>query len=404
MSNRGHGTGDVRVNRPTRATARPRALGLCAMALVLVGGALVGACGSTDGGSEPFPVDPSSTTSPTSTSGPVGTFNPGDGGGNSDGNTSCAATVAEVAKAKVDIVFVIDDSGSMNEEMVQIKTNVNSFAQKIGSSGLDYRVIFIVKKATSPTQTGNVICVPAPLAGPNCADNPPLFWHINQDVQSNDSLSLILSTYDSTNAALAWNKHLRPEAYKVFIEVTDDQSSMTSAAFDTALLAKAPAGMFGTAADRKYIFHTIAGWTPGTAYITGAKCASAVNNGSRYQELSQLTKGIIDSVCKTDYSGVLNNIAKGTADRLACELSVPTQASADPTKVAVQVTFPGAGPTTLVRVTDASKCAMNPDAWYYDDNAAPKKILLCSDFCSKVNAQTGTKIQALVGCKADDPR
>ena len=365
----------------------------------------IAACGSTADPSEPFPTGPGANPSGTATGsgGPVGPF----GGGGplpEAGPATCAASVAEVAKAKVDIIFVIDDSGSMNAEMVQIKTNVNSFAQKIGVSGLDYRVIFIVKKATSPTQTGNVICVPAPLAGANCADNPPLFWHINQDVQSRDSLTLILSTYDSTNAALAWNKHLRPEAYKVFIEVTDDQSQMSAAAFDTALLAKQPAGMFGTAADRKYIFHTIAGWTPGTAFVTGATCPGAVNNGSVYQQLSQLTKGIIDSVCKTDYSGVLDNIAKGTTERLACELSVPTQASADPTKVGVQVTFPGMPATTITRVTDASKCAANPESWYYDDNAAPKKILLCSGFCTKVNAQNGTKIQALVGCKADDPR
>lgn len=384
---------------------RVRRIGLTSLFVVAPLVACMAACGSSDPGSEPFPTgaDPSATNGNGNGNG-NGSFGNSTLDGGSDGQGACAASVAEVAKAKVDIVFVIDNSGSMGEEMTQIKTNVNSFAQKIGQTGLDYRVIFIVRKASSPTQTGLVICVPPPLGGANCADNPPLFWHINQDVQSNDSLSLILSTYDSNNAALAWNKHLRADAYKVFVEVTDDQSQMTSQAFDQALLAKAPAGMFGTAADRRYIFHTIAGWTPGTAFVTGAKCSSAVNNGSRYQELSQLTKGIIDSVCKTDYSGVLDNIAKGTTDRLACELTVPTQASADPTKVAVQVTFPNTPPATLVRVTDASKCAQNPDAWYYDDNAAPKRILLCADFCTRVNAKQGTKIQALVGCKADDPR
>ena len=60
-----------------------------------------------------------------------------------------------------DILLVIDDSGSMTEEMTQIKTNVNTFASKIGGVGLDYVVIFIVKKGTS----GNTICVPPPLAG-----------------------------------------------------------------------------------------------------------------------------------------------------------------------------------------------------------------------------------------------
>ncbi|HRG97792.1 MAG TPA: VWA domain-containing protein [Polyangiaceae bacterium] len=369
---------------------------------------LAAACGDSSEAPNAFPTDTPAGGGGPSTSpsgGPTGPFGGGDAAGLGDAKPdACAASVAQVERAKVDIIFVIDNSGSMNEEMTQIKLNVNKFAAKIGMSGLDYRVIFLVAKASSPTQSGNVICVGTPLGGANCADNPPLFWHINQSVNSTNSLQLILSTYDSTNAALAWNKHLRMDAYKVFVEVTDDQSSLAYTAFDQQLLAKAPAGMFGTAADRRYIFHTIAGWTPGTAFVTGAKCSTAVNNGSQYQQLSQLTKGIIDSVCKTDYSGVLDNIAKGTVDRLACELSVPQQAASDPATVAVQATFPGAGPQVLVRVTDASKCAANPNAWYFDDNAAPKKILLCADFCTKVNDAPGTKIEAVVGCKADDPR
>ncbi len=317
---------------------------------------------------------------------------------------TCAATVAEVEKPKVDIVFVIDNSGSMGAEMTQVKTNVNAFAQRIGQSGLDYRVIFIVAKASSPTQTGLVLCVPQPLGGPNCTDNLPTFRHVNQSVGSTNALSLILSTYDSTNANLAWKGNLRADSYKVFVAVTDDQSAITSSAFDTQLLAKQPAGMFGTAAARRYIFHTIAGWREGTAYLTGPTCTGAVNNGSRYQELSRLTGGIIDSVCKTDYSGVLDNIARGTTQRLACELSVPTQANADPTKVAVQVTAPGGAAQVLTRVLDASRCAANPNSWYYDNNTTPTKILLCTDTCTSVNAQQGTKIEALVGCATPNPR
>lgn len=380
-----------------------------AIAALLTTSLVVAACGDA-GTTVPnaFPTDPPVSTAPGGGGGGgdggfVG-FGSGDGGAQDAKADGCAASVAQVEKAKVDLIFVIDNSGSMTEEMTQIKLNVNNFARKIGMSGLDARVIFIVAKASSPTQTGNVICVPAPLGGANCADNPPLFWHINQSVGSLNSLQLILSTYDSPNAALAWNKHLRPEAYKVFVEVTDDQSTLAHTAFDTQLLAKAPAGMFGTAAARRYIFHTIAGWQAGTAFVTGPKCNTSENNGSQYQMLSQLTGGIIDSVCKTDYSGVLDNIAKGTVERLACELSVPQQASSDPSTVAVRATFPGAGATPLTRVTDASKCAANPNGWYYDDNTAPKKILLCADFCTKVNDAPGTKIEAVVGCKAEDPR
>jgi von Willebrand factor type A domain len=317
---------------------------------------------------------------------------------------TCAATVAEVGKPKVDIVFVIDNSGSMDAEMTQVKANVNTFARTIGQSGVDYRVIMMVAKAATPAQTGLVLCVPAPLGGPNCSDNLPIFRHVNQSVGSTNALSLVLSTYDSANPALAWRSALRPEALKAFVVVTDDQSAITSQAFDAQLLAKQPAGMFGTTSNRRYVFHTIAGWQEGTPVLSATKCASAVNTGSRYQELSRLTGGIVDSVCKADYSGVLANIARNTAQRLACELGLPSQANADPHKVAVQVTPVGGVPVGLTRVVDASRCAANPNSWYYDDNAHPTRVMLCADTCASINAQQGAKIEALVGCVTEIPR
>ena len=117
------------------------------------------------------------------------------GASGTSGNGTCAAVSAATAKAKVDIIFVIDDSGSMTEELAQIKTNVNTFASKIGTIGLDYTVTFIVKKGTS----GNTICVPAPLAGASCADNPPKFHHVNQDVQSTDSFRPLMRAIADTS-------------------------------------------------------------------------------------------------------------------------------------------------------------------------------------------------------------
>jgi hypothetical protein len=345
----------------------------------------------------------------------------GNGGGNGEGGSggfgggggdaaaagddaNCAATLSETQKPKVDIIFVIDDSGSMTEEMNQIKINVNTFAQKIGATGLDYQVIFIVKRANSPTQTGNVICVPTPLGSANCADNPPIFRHINQDVQSHNAFDLILSTYDSTNAALAWNTTVRLDATKVFVVVSDDEADIAYTKFDTELLAKAPAGMFGTATARKYIWHSICGWTDGQPVPSTMKCSTAVAPGSNYQNLSKLTGGIVDSVCKTDYSGVLDNLAKGITDKLGCQLGVPMAATADPTKVVVQETPMTGASKALTQVTDVSKCGTIKDAWYYDDNAKPTQIILCPDTCTEANSTAGTKIEALVGCAAPPPK
>ena len=376
-----------------------------ASALVLIPAlAAFVACGSSDP-NEGFPT--SGTSGSSGSSGTSGSSGFGTSGGTSgtsgtSGDATCAATSASTAKAKVDIIFVIDDSGSMTEEMTQIRTNVNTFAAAIGSVGLDYTVTFIVKRGTNANQ--NQICVPAPLAGANCADNPPIFHHVNQDVQSTDSFQLILSTYDSSNATLAWNKYLRMDATKVFVEVTDDTSNISETAFDNALLAKAPAGMFGTAAKRNYIFHSIISKPFADTVPSNGICPGAAGRSVQYQNLSKLTGGIIDEVCKTDYSGVLNNIAKGIVDKLGCELGYPTSAESDPTKVAVTFTPMGQPTQKLTQVTDVSKCGTIPNAWYYDDPTTPKKIILCPSTCTATNAATGAKLEALVGCKGELPK
>lgn len=321
----------------------------------------------------------------------------GSSGSGTSGDSNCAATTAKTEKAKVDIIFVIDDSGSMTEEMTQIRTNVNTFSSKIGSIGLDYTVTFIVRKGTNAA--ANQICVPAPLAGPNCADKPPTFHHVNEDVQSTDSFERILATYETS-----WKNYIRMDATKVFIEVTDDDSDISSASFDKQLLAKQPAGMFGTATDRHYIFHSIVS-KPFAATVPSTQiCSGAAGPSVPYQEISKLTGGIIEEVCKTDYSGVLDNIAKGITDKLGCELSYPASEAADPTKLAVTFTPKGKTPETLTQVTDASKCGTIPNAWYYDNPSKPTKIILCPTTCTNANAQTDGKLEALVGCKTAPPK
>ncbi len=358
---------------------------------------------SSGGGRSGFDTDEGSQTAESpKPDGGGGTFAPGSDAGGDD--ATCAAVTAKPEAPQVDVIFVIDDSASMTAEMTQVKQNVNAFAAKIGQSGLDYRVLFLVKRATSPTQTGNVICVPPPLGGPNCTDNPPRFFHVNQDVQSNDSLSLILSTYDSSNPSVAWASHLRQAAFKVFIEVSDDGGyDMAAQSFDDQLLAKGPSGMFGTAQKRNYAFHAICGWDPSTAPPSATKCATADHSGQSYQSLALLTGGLIDSVCKTDYSSVLDHLAQGISSRLACELGYPTSVATDPKKVVVQMTPSGGAPSALTQVVDASHCNVVQDGWYYDDPSHPSKIELCPSTCDTANKTSGT-IDALVGCSAPSPR
>ena len=314
--------------------------------------------------------------------------------GGAGGEETCAAVEVKGAKTPVDIVFAIDTSGSMSTEIAQVKANINgSFAAELAKGELDYRVTMIAAKGTSTFQ----VCVAPPLGGANCASNLPIYQAVPQTVGSTNALSLILSTYDSANVALNWSGFARYDATKALVVITDDNSTLAAASFDTSLLAKPPAGMFGTAQKRKYIVYGIIGITDGNPAI---KCPAAVNNGPVYQTLVALTKGAMYSECNADYSPVFKQLAGDLATQLSCEYTLPLNdpngKAIDPEKVAIAFLDPNNVETAFPHVTDASKC--NGVGWYYENNNAPTKVILCPDACTQVQGASGGEVKIKVGC------
>jgi hypothetical protein len=128
----------------------------------------------------------------------------------------------------VDIVFIVDNSGSMVEEQRSVEANINTnFAQIMGASGLDYRIIMISKFGKA---TGG-LCVLPPLSGSSnctssCPTNGSRFFHYEIGIGSHNSLEVALNTFNLTDgcgvAPGGWSSWLRQDALKYFIEVTDD--------------------------------------------------------------------------------------------------------------------------------------------------------------------------------------
>ena len=313
--------------------------------------------------------------------------------------TACATPKAEAIKPPVDIIMIVDQSGSMDKEIANIKANINKLSDFLTGTGLDYRVVMIGTKGTSTYQ----LCVPPPLGvgAPTCDSNPPLLRVVNRNVQSWDALKIALETYDSApGTATAWADFLRKDAFKVFVPVTDDNSQGTgnpnATTFDTQLLAK-PGGQFGTAEKRNYAVYPICG---APAYpAESPKCGTAVNTGATYVELAKLTNGKWFPVCETNYGPIFVEMGKSIATRVACEFTVPPPPEGeklDPDKVNVSYT-PGTGGSTEEILKDESKpCESGANGWQY--NAEKTKIFLCGDACKKVQADLGAKVDVNFGC------
>ena len=375
---------------------------------------------------------------------------------------ACAAVTQEatLTKKPVDIIFIIDNSGSMTGEIVQVQNRIHSdFAQIIQNSGIDYRVIMISRYGNVNTSIGgsnNPICIPPPLGAGSCSNahntpltnNPPRFFHYSADIESRDSLCMLLKGYSQPDelcdngsecgsrpfswtslAPNGWGAWLRPTAFKTFVELTDDDvdcneggfdfddnnnvigGNAVAQQFDSALLALSST-QFGTAQNRNYNWYSIVGmkenspsnvpW-PATAPIQTGSCSPGSSGaGTGYQALSKLTGGLRWPMCQNNnFDAIFQAIAQGVVQSatVACDFDIPNPGAGviDFAKVQVRYT-PGSGqPTSYNPVAGAGACGQG-DGFYYDNPASPAKILLCPTSCTTVQNDSQAKIDVLFGC------
>lgn len=347
----------------------------------------------------------------------------------------CAVTRtgAEIVKVPVDIILVIDNSGSMEDEIVGVQKNINdNFASILASAAVDYQVLVISSHGSASQD--RAICIESPLSGAASCHPPPAtpapterFKHYDLGIDSNDSFHKLLGSFQGPVAELedrshsapnGWSSWLRPEARKVFIEVTDDDpEGMTGLEFDGRLLALS-ADQFGTSSKRKYLWHSIVGivekpartaaWLPDEALqramcggSLGGKDSLVVTPGLPYQELSKLTGGLRFPICEwASYDAVFQSIAGDVISRteLACDFAIPVPPEGkalDLDKVAVAYT-PGNGdaPQTYAQAQNQAHCV--PGAFYIQAD----RIFLCPEACNTVKADATAMVDVLYTCES----
>lgn len=376
-----------------------------------------------------------------------GTIGTGSSGSNTGGggpvtpDTACVATVAHatLTKRPVDIVFVIDNSSSMANEIISVQNNINqSFASIIGESGIDYRVIMI--SAHGAAEVDDSICIGAPLSTATCSpvpevpgNNPPIFYHYSHEIRSNDALCVLLGSYNGGMpdqhgvAPSGWSEWVREDSLKVITVITDDHVGCQSTHlerniyiddtrqpwedvatdFEEMLFGLDPA-VFGDATAPNYVFHSIVGLhenEPATdayapdAAVVEEMCGTAVAPGTGYQTLSKRTGGLRFPLCETSsYDMVFQAIAEGviTGAVVACDFEVPDSPPGeviDLSTVVVQYT-PGDGsdPQSFKQVASVQACA--PGSFYI----ANGMISLCPDACQLVQDDAAAAVDVLYGC------
>jgi hypothetical protein len=301
---------------------------------------------------------------------------------------SCAGeeVAANFVTIPSDIIWVVDQSGSMNQETSFVQTQINNFVGLIDQSGIDYRVVMI-----AATSGSNSICVPAPLGGASCGNNTQ-FRLVNQRIGSHDALAKAVSKYSS------YSDFLRPEAQKHFVFVTDDNATGTTAAtFNSGLDALLPAGMF---TNRKV--HGIYAFGNGTTGCTG-NFGNGAAEGTQYTTLVTQTGGARGVICNDDWSQVFTDITAAviSGSQVSCDIAMPAAPAGqtiDPGKVNVKYLMGGVAPGVgLPNVATAADCTA-AGGWYYDDNTTPTNITLCPTTCTDIQADSAANVKLELGC------
>ena len=387
-----------------------------------------------------------------------GASDAGDGAAGADAGCTPTKTEVSLARGPADIIWLVDNSCSMTEEMKAIQDNLNvNFAQVLGAGSIDFRVIIVGEHGgyNTPASYEASICIDPPLGGKPCAgvgqnvaptNNPPIFYHYDHDdVESTDGWCKLLQWFNEPDrynlAPKGWSEWLRPQAFKTFILVSDDamdcswpttapyfptcsanapkcykdgagasyatDAPLAAKIFDTDLQALSPT-QFGTAPARNYVWHSLSGVVKNSASTTGvylpgdplvpfgSKCSTAVNSGPGTQALSMLTGGLRFPVCDgAGFPTAFKQLADAVIQSAAPTCEPPLPSVAPLSTLELEYTPPGGGQAVhLSQVKDQTAC--KSAAFYLTStDAGAKKAVLCPDACKQLQADKPTSMRAV---------
>jgi hypothetical protein len=357
--------------------------------------------------------------------------------GDSGGLTEEMACAMQEARARrgpskpLDVIFVVDNSGSMENEIAAVRANINdSFASIIEASGADFRVIVISKFGPQGTE----LCIGPPLASAECgagilATNSERFFHYDMPIDSLNPLCKLLQTFDqpdmSGRTPTGWREYLRPDAHKAFILITDDSAVCMyeddavsvhfgapeadpfedALMFHSALLAKAPEQL-GVPPDVRYQFYSFVGMQENAASapyfpheeLVDQACATAASQGLVYQALSVVTDSLRYPVCEgVGFDSVFRVLAQNVVESIKAECTfelpeAPPEQVIDRTSIRLRYTSGANG--QALELTQVPEQACDARSFYLRD----QRLELCPQACEVVQGDPEAEVEVLYGC------
>ncbi|HWZ90400.1 MAG TPA: vWA domain-containing protein [Polyangiaceae bacterium] len=325
-----------------------------------------------------------------------------DGGNGSAGSDNCAADSQQAMTLPVSIYVLLDQSGSMTidgNRWAPVTAALKSFLAGPSLAGVGVGLQYFPLGATMTSDPA--ICVTANYSTPDVAvqDMPgndaalaaSIDKHFFTAAQGTDPAHWGTPTYPALEGSYAYLRQYltsNPSRHGVLLLATDGAPSKicpndTIAQITTLIAAQA------------------AMTPPIQTYVVGiGKVANldawATAGGTGH------TAFIVDGVGTTTQDDLAKALDEIRTFALPCDFAIPTPeaGTVDPSKVNVQFTPPGQAPTVFPKVDNAAACDATQPTWYYDDPAAPTRVVMCPTACNALH-QDNAKIDILFGCTTE---
>ena len=220
----------------------------------------------------------------------------------------------QLGRPKVDILFVIDDSCSMSEEQTSLSSNFQAFIQFATAQQIDYQIGVTTTDIDEgqPPEAGRLMPIsgnPADrIVTPRSQPTPEVLFSNNANVGIDNSTFTekgLEAAYLALSNPLIFGHNagfLRQDAVLSIIFVSDeeDQSSNSVDFYINFFLS-----IKGFRNTNLFTASSIVGDTPGG-------CRGGAGNaqsGSRYNEVSNRTGGVFQSICTADWSRALEDLS-----------------------------------------------------------------------------------------------
>jgi hypothetical protein len=387
-------------HRPTPHTSRPGSR-LGALAGALATGALVVACSGAVDEPSPFPTaSPGATSGPAApgaTSGGSGPLGGATGGGGGGGNVTpeCASVKAKADRLPLEMIVVLDKSGSMCEY------TTNTDPRDCGNANSKWKIVTkaletFFRSFESAEITVSLIAFPngdecnaatyrTPIERQKLPLGADALVSKMNGLSPNGSTPTTAAADGAVTYAKTVDTALAGKGKTVIVFATD---GLPQGCNNNSI--QAAGNVVGA------VSSTIKSYVIGVGSNLTALNDLAVKGGT--------TKALLVSNANTTQASMdlTAALAQIRGASLACEYALPAPPAGqqlDINAVNVQFTLAGGTPQTLPYSADCS----NPKGWRYDSATAPTKITLCQTACDDVRATAGTesKLDVVLGCKTE---